>query len=86
MNEDLFIKKVIQLEEDVRCIKEVMINKDDLREIIDPVNSALDYLVKITKKMDTELTFLVHRMRENSDKIEIHDRDIAQIKPFVGIV
>ncbi|KKW41774.1 MAG: hypothetical protein UY92_C0014G0099 [Candidatus Magasanikbacteria bacterium GW2011_GWA2_56_11] len=86
MNEELFIKKVLTLEEDVRYIKEVMVTKDELRGWMDPITGTLDYLVKITTKMDTELTFMNHRLKETWDKVEAHDRDIARIKPLVGLI
>lgn len=69
MNEDLFIKKIIKLEEDVADIKAHMATKDDINDI----KSILDRLVGLYQVNEEERTLMHHDLK----KVE---KDVAKIK------
>lgn len=79
MNEDLFIQKVLKLEEDVAQIKEVMSTKADVRLILD----GQDQMMRILRRLDQEQTFTsVHlgRLDEKIKKIDELEKDVKDIK------
>jgi hypothetical protein len=69
MNEDLFIKKVLKLEEDVAYIKEVMATKDDIREL----KKGQDQMIGLMQRWDEE------RIHMNQKITEL-DEDVSKIK------
>lgn len=69
MNEDLVIKEIVSLREDVETIKETMSTKDDIRNLL----AAQDEMMVILKRLDEERVFtyaMVKRIEERVDTIE----------------
>ncbi|MBD3311751.1 MAG: hypothetical protein GF349_04665 [Candidatus Magasanikbacteria bacterium] len=58
-----------------------MAAKQDLQEI----SNNVDKLVGLAEKKDQEVTLQTHRIRELTDKVDRHDKDIERIKPIVGL-
>lgn len=69
MNEELVIKEIVSLREDVETIKDTMSTKDDIRNLL----AAQDEMMVILKRLDEERVFtyaMVKRIEERVDTIE----------------
>lgn len=69
MNEDLFIEKVLKLEQDVQYIKEEIATKGDIRDM----KITLDQIVGFMQRWDEE------RIHMNQKITEL-DEDVSKIK------
>lgn len=66
MNEELFIEKVLKLEEDVAVIKDTMATKDDIRMLLD----GQDKIMKILLTHDEERLMTNVRLDRHETRIE----------------
>ncbi len=81
MNEDKIIEMLLKHDADIEYIKEHMATKSDLNDMTD----TLDKILKLVQKKDEELTLVTHGMTRHEKQIQQHDKDIARIKPLVGL-
>jgi len=85
MNENKIILNQLEhserLERIETNIKTNMVTKQDLQEI----SNNVDKLVGLAQKKDQEVTLQTHRIRELTDRVDRHDKDIERIKPIIGL-
>ena len=58
-----------------------MATKEDLNVI----SKTLDHLVTLAKKKDQELTILGHNVKKVTDRVELLEKDVKQMKPALGL-
>ncbi len=75
MNEDLVIKKIINLEEDSAIIKETMATKHDIRLIMD----GQDKMIRLMERWDDERILM-------NDAIKTLETDVAYLKKHLQLV
>lgn len=71
---DRIIVAVVQNQEDIKEMKETMVTKADIAQLV----TSLDEYVGLARKKDQELLF----MGERVNRVE---EDVAKIKPLVGL-
>lgn len=81
MNEEKIIEMLLKHDNDIEHIKENMSTKEDVRGI----NDTLDKIVQLVQKKDQESTLQSYRLKEVTDVLEKHGRDIERIKEKAGI-
>jgi hypothetical protein len=74
INEDLVIKKIIKLEEEVVVIKETMATKNDIRLIMD----GQDKMIRLMERWDDKRVLM-------NDAIKTLDKDVIHIKKHLQL-
>lgn len=81
MNEDLFAKTLADHTARLEEIKEDMSTKEDISKLMD----KLDKIVSLYTKKDEELTLIAHGQKDLTDRVEVLEKDMQQVKPALGL-
>jgi hypothetical protein len=82
MNEDLFIKKVIKLEEDMIYVKEKIQKIDMLDDLI----KGQDKMIAILERIDQERILTEHTLKKVEKEVGLNTMDIKKIKVQLHMV
>lgn len=77
---DHVIDEVSDLKEDMTIVKDFLANEAMTKQDKNEIMSTLDVLVGIYKKTEQEQTMQGYRIREHTDKIEYHDKEIKELQ------
>ena len=79
INEDKVIEMLLKHNNDIAGIK------DYVNDRFNQLSNTLDKIVGMMKKRDEEVTLQTYRIRENTDTLEVHSKEINRIKHKIGI-
>lgn len=82
MNEDLFIKKVIKLEEGMIYVKEKIQKIDMLDDLI----KGQDKMIAILERIDQERILTEHTLKKVEKEVDLNTVDIKKIKVQLHMV
>jgi hypothetical protein len=85
MNEDLLIKTVVELKQDMIEVKERLNEVDGLKKNIEIIMNSQDKLIGMLERLDTERLVTHHDLTSLERRVTVVEKEVKKIKPVVAV-
>lgn len=85
MNEDLLIKTVVELKQDMIEVKEKLKRLDGIEKNMELVLNGQDKLIGMLERLDTERLVTHHDLTSLERRVTVVEKEVKKIKPVVAV-